>query len=454
MIRKLKNSLAAKIFLMIAVILFAVSFILYGIIMTVMPVSYQNLAASNFAARIDQLTTELDSVAMEDAIPKIYDFCIVNGAVAVLSGGGTKMSFGGASTKDISEENPTQTASVLLNFKGTSGNYLLIISVSSNTVDQIMQTFMKLLPIITGIVLLISAIGAFVCSRLLSGPIIEISNVSRRMTALDMTWRCNINRSDEIGILAANLNTMAEKLNDTLEELRSANERLQEDIEKERQQEKQRVDFFRAVSHELKTPITVLKGELEGMIYAVGEYRDRDTYLQHSMRTVIEMENLLREILSVSRMAANDLPLSVSEINAGQLIMDCSRKLQGLAEDKGMTFLCDIENPYLYCGDETMLKKAFSNIIGNAINHSPVGATIMVSLKDHLFRVENTGVHIRQTDMGQIYQPFYRVEQSHNRNTGGSGLGLYIVKTIFDRHGIIYKLENTETGVQFTALIK
>ena len=79
-----------------------------------------------------------------------------------------------------------------------------------------------------------------------------------------MTWKCEVNRKDEIGVLAASLNEMAEQLNNALASLRSANWQLKKDIEREREQEKQRVECFTAVSHELKTPIAIIKGQLEG----------------------------------------------------------------------------------------------------------------------------------------------------------------------------------------------
>src|SRR5699024_2320779 len=134
-----------------------------------------------------------------------------------------------------------------------------------------------------------------------SKPLVNISNVAKRMTTLDMTWKCEVNRKDEIGVLATSLNEMAEQLNSALASLRSANWQLKKDIEREREQEKQRVEFFTAVSHELKTPIAIIKGQLEGMIYQVGEYKDRDTYLRRCMKTTNDMEALVKEILSAAR---------------------------------------------------------------------------------------------------------------------------------------------------------
>ena len=97
------------------------------------------------------------------------------------------------------------------------------------------------------------------------------------------------------------------------------------------------------------------------------------------------------------------------------------------------------------------MEKVFTNVIGNAVAYSPVGATVTVSLQDGIFFVENSGIHIAEDDLKQIFTPFYRVDKSRNRNSGGSGLGLYITKTILDHHGIQHGMANTEDGVRFTA---
>lgn len=117
-----------------------------------------------------------------------------------------------------------------------------------------------------------------------------------------MTWRCNTERTDEIGVLANNLDTMAERLNETINELTVANQQLQEDIEKEKEREKLQTEFFRAVSHELKTPLTILKGELEGMVYEIGKYKDTKKYLKHSLKVTDDIGKIIQEILSVAIM--------------------------------------------------------------------------------------------------------------------------------------------------------
>ncbi len=449
--KKIKSSLWLKIFLLLTTLLFAVSILLYGTIMAVMPASYKYALTSNYTEQVSRLIADLEHHDLDDATQKIYEFCINNNAGALLSGSQTSLSFGeGIFDEQQREQNVFQTASASLALE--NGTYTLQITMSARAVNQLTETFWRLLPIVGIAVLTISLIASYFVTRLLTKPILEISDISKRLTTLDMTWRCDTSRTDEVGMLALNLNTMAAWLDSTLKELSAANEKLQADIEQERRQEKLRVDFFRAVSHELKTPITVLKGELEGMIYQVGEYKDRDTHLRQSLRTVNDMELLVKEILSASRMAGSDFSLTLSDVDLSQLVRECCRKWQGAAEDREQRFQAEIEDGRTCQGDMALLQKAVSNIIGNAVAHSPSQAEISVTLAGNILQVRNSGVSIDSANLEKIFEPFYRVDRSHNRNTGGSGLGLYIVKTILERHGFSFRMNSTDDEVCFTAI--
>lgn len=449
--KKIKSSLWLKIFLLLTTLLFAVSILLYGTIMAVMPASYKYALTSNYTEQVSRLIADLEHHDLDDATQKIYEFCINNNAGALLSGNQTSLSFGeGILDEQQREQNVFQTASASLALE--NGTYTLQITMSARAVNQLTETFWRLLPIVGIAVLTISLIASYFVTRLLTKPILEISDISKRLTTLEMTWRCDTSRTDEVGTLALNLNTMAARLDSTLKELSAANEKLQADIEQERRQEKLRVDFFRAVSHELKTPITVLKGELEGMIYQVGEYKDRDTHLRQSLRTVNDMELLVKEILSASRMAGSDFSLTLSDVDLSQLVRECCRKWQGAAEDREQRFQAEIEDGRTCQGDMALLQKAVSNIIGNAVAHSPSQAEISVTLAGNILQVRNSGVSIDSADLEKIFEPFYRVDRSHNRNTGGSGLGLYIVKTILERHGFSFRMNSTDDEVCFTVI--
>lgn len=454
MIKKIKSSLWLKIFLILTALLFSVSILLYGVVMTVMPASYENLTDEKIQSNIVHLIQQLENSTLDEASDLLYNFCLHNNVFISLKGGDTKLTYGGPDAiSEVEEEESSAmavTSSSEIKLLGSDTTYLLTVSMSAQIIHNITQSFWNLLPIISMIILLISSTSAYVVSRFLTRPILEISEISKRFTMLNLTWQCKTNRIDEIGVLAHNLNTMAVRLDEALKELTVANEKLQADIEQERQQEKLRVDFFRAVSHELKTPITVLKGEMEGMIYQVGEYKDRDAHLRQSMRTVNEMERLVKEILSASRMAGSDFNLTISEFDLSELVRQCCRKWQSAAEDKSQIFLTDIEEGCVTHGDMNLLQKAISNIISNAVTYSPEQERIEISLSGKTLKVRNSGVWIADADLNHIFAPFYRADPSHSRETGGSGLGLYIVKTILDRHELKYSMENTEQGICFT----
>ena len=350
-------------------------------------------------------------------------------------------------------DNSTPSMSCSSTFQDNGQSYQLYANIALIAVSQSYGILLQLLPLIVGIILVVSVLGAVICSRYYSKPLVSISNVAKRMTTLDMTWKCEVNRKDEIGVLAASLNEMSQRLSDTMDSLKAANWQLKKDIEREREQEKQRVEFFTAVSHELKTPIAIIKGQLEGMIYQVGEYKDRDTYLRRCMKTTNDMEALVKEILSAARMGGSDFHLERTDLDISQMLRKVCQQFRGRMEDKQIELRMDIQPEYHYQGDRRLMEKVFTNVIGNAVAYSPVGAVITVTQKDEVFSVENTGVHIAEEDLERIFTPFYRVDKSRNRNSGGSGLGLYITKTILDHHEIIHNMVNTENGVKFTAFL-
>ena len=419
---------------------------MYGIVIKVMPNNYRSVTLSNYTEEIKNLVSELERESLEEGINEIYNFCIDYSANAELKGNDTIYRFGEATN----EEGTTQTISSGVTFIDSNENYILSLSVSEGTVNQIMVTFLKITPAILLLIFLISIISAQIISRVITKPVIDISYISKKLTKLDMTWRCNTSRTDEIGILANNLDTMAKRLNETLNELTVANKQLQKDIEKEKEREKLQTEFFRAVSHELKTPLTIIKGELEGMICEVGEYKDKKKYLKHSLKVANEMENLIKEILSVAMMKDENFKLNMKNLNFTNIIKKAYRKYQGIAEDKGIEIITDIQDDYEFTGDERLLENAISNVVGNAVIYSPKNEKVFIDFNEKVMKIENTGIHIEKEALKQLFNPFFRVDKARSRNTGGSGLGLYITKTIFDYHNISYKIENSQNGILFT----
>lgn len=423
--------------------------IIYSMVIGCLPQNYRTELKNQFIMGFQDLIQVLEVHGIENSTEKMNEFAMQNYAsVSILNTDGKEVLTINNVTDDINSGKSEKITSSA-NFEYNGKEYAISAEASLVAVSQSYEILIKLIPLILFVILAISMAGAYFCSRYFSKPIIDICNVAKRIAELDMTWQCEINRKDEMGILAESLNKMSKKLNNTLSSLQEVNEKLHQDIEKERNQEKQRIEFFTAVSHELKTPVTRLRGRLECVIYNVGTVKDREKYLFQCMRTVNEIEKLISEILLAAQMGNSNFQMTVGDLSISDLITKCCEKVQGLVEDKEMKMKLNLQPNVHFWGDKNLLEKAVSNIICNAVMYSPLGATVNVYLENNFFSVENTGVHIEKNDLEQIFIPFYRIDKSRNRNTGGSGLGLYIVKTVLEHHHLPYYIENTKSGVRF-----
>ena len=338
-----------------------------------------------------------------------------------------------------------------LTFTDSTEEYIVFFSKNTEKESQVVEALQKAIPVLSVVIIAVSIIVAFFYTIYMTTPIKKISRISKQMAALDFSGLCTVSRTDEIGILADSLNDLSRKLSSALSELQSANQKLQEDIDRERQLEHQRVEFFSAASHELKTPITIIKGQLQGMLYQVGRYKDRETYLTQSLEVTDNLEKMVQELLTISRLDTPGYAFNPAHIYFDKLIQDRLTANEDLFMQRELTVEKDISQEVSISGDLQLLQKVVDNLLGNAAAYSPAGECINVKLCQVAGKVnltiENTGVHIPDGDIPKLFEAFYRVDQSRNRQTGGTGLGLYIVKTILDLHGAAIKIENTGQGV-------
>ena len=238
---------------------------------------------------------------------------------------------------------------------------------------------------------------------------------------------------------------MARRLSAALAELESANRALRREVER-------RTAFFSAASHELKTPVTILKGQLSGMLEGVDIYKDRDKYLLRSLQVTGRMENLIREMLEISRMQGGSAALNCEQVDLAVLIERQLALDAGLLEQRGQRLVTELTPGITVSADVSLLSKVVGNLAANASLYSPEGAEIRVwcgTLQGHpALTVENSGAHIAQEALPHLFEAFYRAEGSRNRSTGGSGLGLYLVKVILEKHRASCTIENTPQGVR------
>lgn len=450
--KKIKNSLSVKVFLWVFFALTICSMLIYGIVLTVLPKQYQITSDRQLDTNTEILVSNLQDMCYADAVNEIYNFCIQNNSAAILSNDDTALSFGEIKAEEQLIATTSSIATTVI-FADDETEYALVVASISKTADVILLLMLRFLPAVIAIILLLSFLSAFICSKVIVSPIAKISQISKRMTSLDMTWKCDVKSNDEIGVLASSLNTMASRLHETMEELTNANNQLTDDVEKFKALEEQRRNFFAAVSHELKTPLTILKGQIENMILGYGDYQNRDKYLPEALKATEDIEYLVKEIIAISKMESMDLEDNLQEISLKQTVNDTVQAILPLAQDKDIHIHQNISADIIFSVNLNLWNKALSNIIGNAVRHSPCGENVFISVQfcenGNALVIENTGASIPETDIPHMFMPFYRADKSRNKATGGSGLGLYIVKTILDLHGISYRIENTEQGVAF-----
>ena len=449
--KKIRNSLSIKVFLWVFSALTICSMLIYGIVLTVLPRQYRVTSDRRLDTNTEMLILRLQDMCYEDAVNEIYDFCIQNNVAAILSDEKGALSFGKIEAEELIAA--TSTIAATVTFSDSEAEYALAVSSISQTDDIILSLMLRFLPVVLVIIFLLSFFSAFICSRIIVAPIAKISRISRRMTSLDMTWSCDIKSNDEIGVLASSLNLMSSRLKNAMDDLEDANKQLTADVEKFQILEKQRNSFFTAVSHELKTPLTILKGQIENMILGYGDYQNHEKYLPEALKAVENIEHLVREIITISKMERMDLQDTLQEVSLIESIGDTVRTMLPLVQNKHIHIHQNIQTDKVLSVNPNLWNKALSNIIGNAVRHSPCGENVFIFLRPYengsALVIENTGTFIPEDDLPHMFTPFYRTYKSRSKSTGGSGLGLYIVKTILDLHGMDYRIENTAKGVAF-----
>lgn len=480
---KLRASLTIRIFLITALILAAACGVTYGFIAWATPITYTSILTSELNQQAQALAEELQGTTVDTYEQTITSFERKTGTIvdiltvnsdSILSGTASAKSIdttdsGNIQTEQI-EENDTVTIAQIQDiqtnadinaatsvtfpfaFTGSDAEYLLTVTRSVQAVNQTQHAIRQVFPYLLVVIMLIALLGALIYSRYITKPVVRLSGISQKMSELDFTWRCDEKRVDEIGALGHNLNTLSQRLSTALNELQDANNALRRDIDRERELEQQRMTFFSAASHELKTPITILRGQLSGMLAGVDVYQDRDKYLARSLTVANRMQSLVQEILTVAQMENAEFAMRKDSVNLSTLVTELTGQAVDLAEQRSQTLTVEIAPAQNICGDAMLLERAISNLLGNALFHSPEGATIQVCLTSMpsgpCLLIDNNGVCISESALPHLFEAFYRADTSRSRETGGSGLGLYLVQMILERHHAVCTIENTQHGVR------
>ena len=481
---KLAESLTARIFLITALILLCAGAVTFGLIAWATPSTYTAVVNDDLTHQVDALIEKLEDTRLSDSGPLLDAFIRASGASAMLVGPDgeiaetgsllaiqpvyeddttmvttaqndtivTYAADGGPSENTVTVTMSDQAAiTANVQFADQAGQYALYITPRAQAENLAVRALIQMAPWLLVVLLAFSLLCALVYSRYITRPIVRLNKIAGKMAELDFHWSCEQTRRDEIGQLGRSLDEMARRLDAALKALEAANHALRGEVEQERKLDRQRMAFFSAASHELKTPITILKGQLAGMLDRVGIYQDRDKYLLRSLRVTGRMESLIQEMLTISRMETGAVPVKQERVELSALVHSQIMLDAELFEQRGQALRCALTPGIFIAGDASLLGKAVGNLLSNAAFYTPEGAEIRVwcGMLDGrpALTVENTGTHIREEALPHLFEAFYREESSRNRRTGGSGLGLYLVRMILQRHAAACEIANTEAGV-------
>lgn len=313
-----------------------------------------------------------------------------------------------------------------------------------------------------GMLLLLAAVSfafSFGISRSITKPILQLHQAALKMAQLDFSQKSAYHASNELGDLSDSLNFLSDKLNETIGQLEQANRALQRDLDIQKETDRMRRGFIAAASHEFKTPLTLLRGYLEmlqdGRLGA-SQVRQAEGVM---MQEIDRLDAMVLELLDISRYESENWTPNIVPFDLCGLAEKLLETNQPLLSARKLSCRFQPESPIMtVLGDSDGIEKVLSNYLSNAIKYAPEGSGLVLTIawesqehrnKNAILSLFNPGNPIAPDDLAHLWEPFYRVDKSRARQTGGNGLGLAICKDILDRHGSRYGVRNDQGGVTF-----
>lgn len=305
---------------------------------------------------------------------------------------------------------------------------------------------------ILGIV--VGAIVSFFVTRKITTPILQLADLSRRMSNLEFDAKFKSKGKDEIDYLGEHMNELSATLERTISDLKSANNELLSDIEKKNQIDEMRKEFLSNVSHELKTPLALIQGYAEGLKECINDdAQSREFYCEVIMDEADKMNRMVKQLLTLNQLEFGNEMVTMERFDLRELIEGVAQSTAILREQNGISLT--IEGPEQVCvwADEFKTEEVLTNYMSNAIHYADGEKKIVISVtpREDVVRVSvfNTGPRIPEEDLDQIWTKFYKVDKARTREYGGSGIGLSIVKAIMDSFHRQCGVINHEDGVEF-----
>ncbi|MBN2897259.1 MAG: HAMP domain-containing histidine kinase [Clostridia bacterium] len=296
--------------------------------------------------------------------------------------------------------------------------------------------------IICGVMLLIVAFAyAYILSSTFTRPITEINATTKEIKELKFGHKCEVQTSDEIGELAANINDMSDVLSEAIDSMNQKNDQLE--------------NLVNNVSHELKTPLALLQGYAEGIQRHIGndEVRAR-FYSEVIVDEAKKMNRIVESLLTIKQLETDEMTLFYKDFSITELISKTIEKYHPILEKEGLNIEF-LEGPddVLVFGDAFYTEQVLINYVSNAMQYveAPYKISIDLEVMEDICRVNvfNSFEHTQEEVLKPIWDEFYKLDKARTREKGGHGLGLSIVKSIQEAHHQAYGVKSEAEGITF-----
>ena len=357
------------------------------------------------------------------------------------------------------EDSKNGLSYIMLSGKLDNG-YFLYIRIPLTSIQDSVRILNNFLLLIAGFTILIASIMVSIVSKKFTEPILELNNIAKRMSNLDFSHKYQVtDAKDEINNLGRSINIMSEKLEKTIKQLRDTNIELEKDIEEKSKLDEMRKTFISDVSHELKTPIALIQGYSEGLIENVNtDDESRRFYAEVILDETNKMDRLVKQLLELMKLEYGKREFNNHTFNIVELEKEVIRKSKVMIDEKEVNVEFNGEMEIQVIADDFYIEQVITNYLTNAIKHVKekngekvirISNNINIENNKVCVKVFNTGEKINEEDINRVWNRFYKVDESRNRDDGGTGIGLAFVKAIMNNYKNKYGVNNLDNGVEF-----
>ncbi len=333
-------------------------------------------------------------------------------------------------------------------------NHFFVMRCSLESISETVRMANEFYLDVSVVVIMLGIVTMLLFSFSFTHPILKLADISQKMSNLDFDARFTVKGNDEIAVLGTSINTLSDKLEHTISELKSANIQLEKDIQHKIEIDEMRKDFLSNVSHELKTPIALIQGYAEGLKESVNDDEEsRDFYCDVIIDEATKMNRMVQKLLTLNQIEFGNQNVTMERFDLIAVIDQILNRSNILLEEKNAEVFFDNHRQRYVWSDEFQIEEVLTNYITNAIHHLDERRQIAIRLEEmgELVRVHvfNSGEHIPESELDKVWIKFYKVDKARSRDYGGSGIGLSIVKAIMDSLNMNCGVENVLGGVDF-----